>query len=125
MTNQTPQVGGRLGDVPSSEVARHFKEEWRNYDDQIRRAIPFYDEALQLFVDVSARACKAPRLILEQLRGKRRALRGRDFHHFDGEIVAAESVDEARRRAQAELHGDIVLHDGSGGGREGDDGRGA
>ena len=47
-----------------------------------------------------------------------------DLDDFDGEIVAAESLDEARGAFEAELGGDIVLHDGRGGGGEGDDGAG-
>jgi trans-aconitate methyltransferase len=54
-----------MRDELSTDVVRHFGEEWRNYDDQIRRAIPFYDEALQLLVAVLARSCEAPRRILD------------------------------------------------------------
>jgi tRNA (cmo5U34)-methyltransferase len=54
-----------MGDELSTDVAHHFGEEWRNYDDQIRRAIPGYDEALELLVAVVARSCAAPRWILD------------------------------------------------------------
>ncbi len=54
-----------MGDELSTDVARHFEEEWRNYDDQIRQAIPFYDEALDLLVAVLARTCEKPRRILD------------------------------------------------------------
>jgi tRNA (cmo5U34)-methyltransferase len=54
-----------MHDELSSDVAHHFEEEWRRYDDQIRRAIPFYDEALRLLVAVLARSCETPRWILD------------------------------------------------------------
>src|SRR5713226_8137052 len=54
-----------MRDELSSDVAHHFEEEWRTYDDQIREAIPFYDEALQLLVAVLARSCETPRWIVD------------------------------------------------------------
>jgi tRNA (cmo5U34)-methyltransferase len=54
-----------MRDELPTEVAHHFAEEWRNYDAQIRRVIPFYDEALQLLVAVLARACGTLRRILD------------------------------------------------------------
>ena len=54
-----------MPDELSTDVGHHFEEEWRNYDDQIRRAIPFYDEALQLLVAVLARTAGTPRQILD------------------------------------------------------------
>jgi hypothetical protein len=54
-----------MPDELSTDVAHHFEEEWRNYDDQIRQAIPFYDEALELLVAVLARTAGTPRRILD------------------------------------------------------------
>jgi tRNA (cmo5U34)-methyltransferase len=54
-----------MPDELSSDVAHHFAEEWRNYDHQIRRAIPFYDEALELLVAVLARTAGTPQRILD------------------------------------------------------------
>ena len=33
-----------------NDVARHVETEWQNYDQQIPRTIPFFDDALDLFV---------------------------------------------------------------------------
>jgi tRNA (cmo5U34)-methyltransferase len=54
-----------MPDDLSSDVAHHFGEEWRDYDDQIRRAIPFYDEALRLLVAVLAQTVATPSRILD------------------------------------------------------------
>jgi hypothetical protein len=43
-----------MPDELSNDVARHFETEWQNYDQQIRRTIPFYDDALDPFVAVVA-----------------------------------------------------------------------
>ncbi len=48
-----------------------------------------------------------------------------DLDDFDGEVVAAESVDEEGGLVEAELGDDVVLDGGGGGGGEGDDGSGA
>ena len=50
------------------------------------------------------------------------------FEHlddFDGEVVAAEAVDEAHGVVESELRDDVVLHGGRCGRGERDDGRGA
>ena len=44
---------------------------------------------------------------------------------FDGEVVAAEAVDEEGGIVELELGDDVLLDGGGGGGGEGDDGRGA
>jgi tRNA (cmo5U34)-methyltransferase len=54
-----------MPDELSAGVAHHFEGQWRNYDDQIRGAIPLYDEALQLLVAVLTRSCATPRRILD------------------------------------------------------------
>ena len=48
-----------------------------------------------------------------------------EFDDFDGEVGAAEAVDEERGIAELELGDDVLLHGGRGGGGEGEDGRGA
>jgi hypothetical protein len=52
-----------MQDERSTDVAHHFREEWRNYDDQIRLAIPFFDEPLQLLAAVLTRTAGTPRRI--------------------------------------------------------------
>jgi tRNA (cmo5U34)-methyltransferase len=54
-----------MPDELSRDVAHHFEEEWRSYDDQIRKAIPFYNEALQLLVAVLAKMSSKPGRILD------------------------------------------------------------
>src|SRR5712692_2716136 len=91
-----------MRDELSTEVAHHFEEEWRNYDDQIRRAIPFYDEALQILVAVLARTCGAPRRILDlgvgtwNLAGL--LLRAFPDAHLAGIDVVPEFLEAAQRR---------------------------
>ena len=57
---------------------------------------------------------------LQQLAGQLGALTGRRFDDFDGDVVAAEAVDEAGGFGEPELLDDIVLHHGRGGGGQGD-----
>ena len=59
----------------------------------------------------------------EQLRGELGALRLGELDDLDGEVVAAEAVDEARGIVEAELATMSSLHDGRCGGGEGDDRR--
>lgn len=54
-----------MPDELSRDVARHFEKEWRDYDQQIRRTIPFYDNALEIVVEILARVDPAPRRILD------------------------------------------------------------
>src|SRR5687768_8919235 len=49
----------------SSRVAAHFGREWRDYDDQIRKSIPFYDQALSTLVSVIDATGNRPRRILD------------------------------------------------------------
>ena len=48
--------------------------------------------------------------VLQQLAGERGALRWRDLDHFDRQVVAPETVNEARHAGQPQLFGDIVLY---------------
>jgi methylase of polypeptide subunit release factors len=59
------QQGNPMPDELSNDVARHFEREWQNYDQQIRRTIPFYDDALELLVAVVARTDTTPHRILD------------------------------------------------------------
>lgn len=54
-----------MPDELSTDVARHFEKEWQDYDQQIRRTIPFYDDALELLVAIVARTTTTPRRILD------------------------------------------------------------
>jgi len=49
------------------------------------------------------------RFVKQNICRERRALRGRSLHYFDGDVVAAEAVDETLRMQQAKLSGDIFL----------------
>lgn len=49
----------------SNRVARHFETEWREYDRQIRAAIPFYDDALATAVGVLQASRVQPARILD------------------------------------------------------------
>jgi tRNA (cmo5U34)-methyltransferase len=49
----------------SDRVASHFEEEWTEYDQQIRIAIPFYDQALATLVSVIRRSNPEPATILD------------------------------------------------------------
>jgi tRNA (cmo5U34)-methyltransferase len=49
----------------SAEVARHFKNEWKDYDRQIRTVIPFYDQALETLIGVLRRSRHRPKSILD------------------------------------------------------------
>ena len=62
---------------------------------------------------------------VEEVGGELGAPRLGHLDDFDGEVGAAESVDEERRVGKGELGDDVLLHGGRGGGGEGDDGRGA
>src|SRR4029079_9006239 len=50
------------------------------------------------------------------------ALAGGELDDLDGEVGAAEAVDEAGGVVEAELDDDVVLDKGGGGGGEGEDG---
>ena len=63
--------------------------------------------------------------VASSLRGELVAARLGHLDDFDGEVGAAEAVDEERRIGEAQLGDDVVLDGGRGGGGEGDDGRGA
>ena len=49
----------------SSRVADHFTREWRDYDEQIQKSIPFYDQALSVLVSVVEAGGNRPRRILD------------------------------------------------------------
>jgi SAM-dependent methyltransferase len=54
-----------MTDHHTDAVARHFAEAWRSFDEQIRQAVPRYDDAVSLLVDIAARTCAtaAPRVL--------------------------------------------------------------
>ena len=61
----------------------------------------------------------------EELGGELVAAGLGELDDLDGEVVAAEAVDEERGIGELELGDDVFLDGGRGGGGEGDDGRGA
>ena len=61
----------------------------------------------------------------EELAGEGVAARLGHLDDFDGEVGAAEAVDEERGVVELKLRDDVLLHGGRGGGGEGDDGCGA
>ena len=63
--------------------------------------------------------------VFEELEGEVGALGLGELDGLDGEVVAAEAGDEDSWVAEVELHGDVALDGGCGGGREGDDGSGS
>ena len=79
-------------------------------------------DALGLLAGGGIHNARAARLVQQQLERQRGPFRRRHFHHFNGDVGAAESVDEARRPVEAQLLGDIVLDQRRGGGGEGNHG---
>jgi tRNA (cmo5U34)-methyltransferase len=65
VTERSIPQGNPMPDELSNDVARHFERVWQNYDQQIRRTIPFYDDALELLVAVVARTDTTPHRILD------------------------------------------------------------
>jgi len=55
---------------------------------------------------------RAPGGIFKKFESHLRALRARHLHHLNGEILAAEAMDESGRVEQAKLLDNIILHDG-------------
>ncbi|MCU1320058.1 MAG: hypothetical protein JWP98_1576, partial [Edaphobacter sp.] len=58
----------------------------------------------------------------EKLGGELVTARLGELDDFDGEVVAAEAVDEESRLVELELGDDVLLDGGCGGGGEGNDG---
>jgi tRNA (cmo5U34)-methyltransferase len=54
-----------LPDDVSARVAAHFSRSWQSYDDQIKRAIPYYESALDLLIEVVRRTSPGLRVVVD------------------------------------------------------------
>ena len=80
-------------------------------------------ERLRLFAGRGIDDGGTARGVGKQRADGRRAVRHRNFNHFDGQVLATETVNEAGGLNEAELLHDISLHLRRGGGGEGEDPR--
>jgi tRNA (cmo5U34)-methyltransferase len=89
-------------DELSSRVAEHFASDWHDYDRQIRRAIPHYDGALDLLVQVLKRSCPDARRIVDVGVGTgelaSRVVDAFPAAQLTGIDIVPQYVDMARRR---------------------------
>ena len=49
----------------STEVKNHFQENWAQYDQKIRKVIPFYDEGFQIMIDIVRGIRLVPQSVLD------------------------------------------------------------